>query len=180
MAATTTLLGTVAEYAGQLEQARRLYETSLASFEVRLGPEHPHVADVLNNLGLVAARRGDHAASRQAHARALKIRMAQHGPDNVVVAASLTGLGAAQHALGSHAEAVVSLQRALDIQVGAKADADTLAKLRFSLAEALHAKGTPRQAYNMARPAQNTLRSASQGGGEGGQGDSKLRTQIDQ
>src|SRR5262249_32436423 len=52
-------LARVAEDGGDPRRARALYDEVLAGLIATLGPDHPRVADTLNNMGTVAYHGGD-------------------------------------------------------------------------------------------------------------------------
>ena len=58
---------------GDLAGARAAYERALCIFERVLGPDHPNVATLVNNLGGVLQALGDLAGARAACERALRI-----------------------------------------------------------------------------------------------------------
>ena len=72
--------------------AEPLYQRSLAIFEKALGPEHPDVATVLNNLAELYRAQGKYAEAEPLYKRALAIREIALGPEHPDVAQSLTSL----------------------------------------------------------------------------------------
>ena len=70
----------------------RLFKRALAIYEKALGPEHPAVATVLNNLGQVAKVQGRYAEAEPLIKRSLAIREKVLGPDHPDVARSLNNL----------------------------------------------------------------------------------------
>jgi len=65
--------------AGRYAEALRLVRKTLSLREEALGPEHPDVADSLNNLAGLLSAQGDYAAARPLIERALKIQNAECG-----------------------------------------------------------------------------------------------------
>lgn len=53
IARTLTGIAALTQAAGQLEEARNIYERALYMLEVALGPQHREVANVLHNLSLL-------------------------------------------------------------------------------------------------------------------------------
>jgi tetratricopeptide (TPR) repeat protein len=97
--------------ANRLERARTELERAIAIFERELGPDHPDLATLLDNLGVVSRREGDPAAAIRLHRRALAIHVAALGPDHPQTATTEYGLGLALHAMGDRA-ALGHLERA--------------------------------------------------------------------
>ncbi len=94
------LLGTVLSERGDLVGAGEEYATARRLYEERLGPEHPHVADMFEDqaqLDEIAARHRDALAK---HQRALEIRERSYGPEHSRVAMSLANLASVYESLG--------------------------------------------------------------------------------
>jgi len=66
----------------RLEEARELYERSLAMWERLLGPRQPRLAVTLHNLGVVETQRGEYAAADAHLLRALSIWEEAYGADS--------------------------------------------------------------------------------------------------
>jgi tetratricopeptide (TPR) repeat protein len=118
--ATGGLLNRAAGYLwarAELAQAQQLFERALVIIEAELGPDHPEVATILNNLGLVLRDLGDLPAARDHYQRALTIYegQAERGPGHPHTATTLTNLGAALRGLGDVPAARTLLERALAI-----------------------------------------------------------------
>jgi tetratricopeptide (TPR) repeat protein len=77
-----------------MDRARSLHERALATYEARLGPDHPYTAKNLTNLGALLHDQGDLDAARTCHERALRIREAHLGPDHALTARSRQALAA--------------------------------------------------------------------------------------
>jgi len=108
-------LGAVLHKKGDFDEARELYERSLAIREKTLGPDHPGVAFSLNNLGALLSRQGKHDEASEFLERALAIREKELGPDHTLVATSLYNLGNVLQRRGKYDEARRCYQRSLAI-----------------------------------------------------------------
>ena len=91
-------------------QAQLLLERALAIDEKALGPDHPDMANTLNNLGSILEPQGDLAGARSYYERALALFDKAYGPDNLKTAGSLNNLGLVLHAQGDHCECEVMLR----------------------------------------------------------------------
>lgn len=105
-AATLTLLDRVDEAAVDVEDA-------LSSAERLLGPDHPHLAFILDTHGVNLHARGHHERARQAHERAANILERALGPDTPRLDPVLTNLGNAELALGRVDDAEKHFTKAL-------------------------------------------------------------------
>ena len=101
--------------AGQYADAQPPLEHALALREKVLGPEHPDVAQSLNNLAELYHAQGRYADAEPHYQRALAIQEKVLGPEHPDVATSLNNLAALYHAQGRYAEAEPLYQRALAI-----------------------------------------------------------------
>jgi tetratricopeptide (TPR) repeat protein len=144
---------------GQLELALRSYSDAHMILSASLGPEHPNVGILVNNLGDVLLRRGQSAVAEEHFTRAMAIFSASFGADSPPLAYPLTGRGEALLALGRTAEALVDLERALVLRdAGSPTD---LARTRFALARALWIdEATRSRGHALAVLAQDELRVA--------------------
>jgi len=97
-------------------EAELLYQRALSIREQSLGPEHPDVADSLNNLANLYDSQGKYAEAELLYQRALSIREQSLGPEHPDVAALLNNLASSYRAQGKHAEAELLYQRALHIR----------------------------------------------------------------
>lgn len=112
------LLNCMAEYLfgrAAYDEAEALYRRALDIRQTRLGPEHLHVAQSLNNLALLLKNQGKFAEAEPLYRRALDIRRTQLGPEKPEVAQSLNNLGMLLKDQGRFSEAEPLLRRALDI-----------------------------------------------------------------
>jgi DNA-binding XRE family transcriptional regulator/tetratricopeptide (TPR) repeat protein len=63
-------------------EAEPLYQRALRVWEQRLGPDHPRVASLLNNLANLYWQQGKYAEAEPLYQRALRIREQQLGPEH--------------------------------------------------------------------------------------------------
>ena len=96
--------------------AEPLLQESLQIRESKLEPDHPDVAQSLNNLAVIYDSLGQYAKSKPLHERALKIRELKLGPNHPDVAVSLNNLAGLCQAMGQYAEAEPLVQRSLKIR----------------------------------------------------------------
>ena len=100
---------------GLFAEAETLYRRSAEIREAVFGPEHPDVANSLNNLAILLSELGKHAEAELLYRRSLAISEQVHGPEHADVASSLNNLAALLRGLGKHAEAEQLHRRALAI-----------------------------------------------------------------
>lgn len=112
-------MGEVYRALGLYHQALPLLESSLRAMEDDLGPAHPEVATVMNNLGLVRMHLGEFPEARRLLERALAIREEVLPPGDGLVATSLNNLGVLLRSMGDSAGAQTLLERALAIREAA-------------------------------------------------------------
>jgi tetratricopeptide (TPR) repeat protein len=101
----------IGDYAG----AQLSCERALALREQALGPNHPEVAQSLNDLAVVYYAQGRYAEAEPLYQRALAIYERALGPDHFDVATILNNLAEFYRAQGRYSEAEPLLQRALAI-----------------------------------------------------------------
>jgi tetratricopeptide (TPR) repeat protein len=77
---------------GHYAEAEPLYQRSLAIVEKALGPEHPHVAPILNNLAELYRAQGRYIEAEPLYQRALAIDEKALGPDHPDLATDLNNL----------------------------------------------------------------------------------------
>ena len=88
----------------------------MAIREKALGPDHPDVAQSLNNLALLYYHQGRYADAEPLYKRAIALNEKALGPDHPDVASSLNNLAALYQAQGRYAEAEPLYERSLAIQ----------------------------------------------------------------
>ena len=77
----------------------------LAIYRNALPPDHPRIADSLNNLGNVQRELREYGAARQSYQQALAIRRKALPPDHPEIADSLNNLGNVQRELREYGAA---------------------------------------------------------------------------
>src|SRR6266540_4224757 len=90
---------------GKYDEALQLVERSLEIRERLLGPDHPDVADSLNNLASIYYNQGDFPKADLLFRRALMIREKALGPSHLDVAQSLSNLIVLYRDTGEYAKA---------------------------------------------------------------------------
>ena len=101
---------------GAYVEAARSCERALFLRERALGPDHPQIAQSLNNLGAIKAELGAYDEAIVAHTRALSLRERALGSGHPDVAISLSGVGFAKAKLGAYDEAIELYERALALR----------------------------------------------------------------
>ena len=102
--------------AGRYSDAESLYKSTLANAEKALGPDHPDVAQWLDNLAALYNDLDRYADAEPLYARSLAIFEKTLGPDHPVVALSLNALGFLYKKQGRYAEAELLYKRSLAIR----------------------------------------------------------------
>ena len=97
-------------------EAELLYQRALSIREQSLGPEHPDVAALLNNLASSYRAQGKHAEAELLYQRALHIREQSQESESSDVAYPLTNLATLYLEQGKYTEAEPLYQRALRIR----------------------------------------------------------------
>jgi tetratricopeptide (TPR) repeat protein len=100
---------------GQYEEAIPKAREALGIREKALGPEHPDVAQSLNNLAALYRAQGRYGEAEPLHRRALGVREKALGPEHPDVALSLDNLAELYQAQGRFGEAEPLYRRALGI-----------------------------------------------------------------
>jgi CHAT domain-containing protein len=100
----------------QYAAAEPLYRRSLAIRETTFGPNHPDVAQSLNNLAGLLSSLGQYAAAEPLYRRSLAIRETTFGPNHPDVAQSLNNLAGLLRPLGQYAAAEPLYRRSLAIR----------------------------------------------------------------
>ncbi|HLL03443.1 MAG TPA: serine/threonine-protein kinase [Myxococcaceae bacterium] len=108
--------GSLLLHAGKPEQAQLHYERALALRMKILGPMHPEVAAVVNNLGLALQAQAESEQARAHFERALAIREKALGATHPMVANVLNNLGSVLKNMGQLAQSRTYYERALALQ----------------------------------------------------------------
>jgi tetratricopeptide (TPR) repeat protein len=116
LAGYLNLQGWASYEAGRYANAQQPLERALALREKLLGPEHPDVAQSLNNLAVLYHAQGQYAKAEPLYQRALAIREQALGPAHPDTARSLNDLAALYHDMGAYGQAEPLYQRALAIR----------------------------------------------------------------
>ena len=101
---------------GQYDRAVVVAKKALEVAEKAVGPNHPSVAQSLNNLAGLYNTKGQYAQAEPLFKRALVIREKALGPEHPDVAASLNNLAALYATQGQYTQAEPLYKRALAIQ----------------------------------------------------------------
>jgi len=101
---------------GHYAEAIPIAEEAVRAAEAAFGPEHPHLATVLNNLAELYRAQGKYAEAEPLYQRALRIYEKALGPEHADVAAPLNNLALLYGTQGRYAEAEPLHQRALRIR----------------------------------------------------------------
>lgn len=101
---------------GKYREAVPLAKEALKVAEQTFGPDHPHMAQSLNNLGVLYERQGQYAKAEHLYKRALGI-LEKTVPNNPMVLATLERLAEMYIELGKDEEAVPLLNRARKIRL---------------------------------------------------------------
>ena len=101
---------------GKFAEALPLTERALTLREQTLGPNHPEVAQLLNDMAGLYYYLGDYAKAEPCFQRALEIREKALGPNHLDVAESLNDFAFLYGARGDYAKAEPLYQRALAIR----------------------------------------------------------------
>ena len=107
--------GVYCYFRGQYKEAESLYKQAVAIFEKALGPDHPEVAQILNNLAELYRNQGKLTDAEPLYKKALDIFEKALGPDHPQVATSLNNLALLYKQQGKLAEAEPLYKQALDI-----------------------------------------------------------------
>jgi tetratricopeptide (TPR) repeat protein/tRNA A-37 threonylcarbamoyl transferase component Bud32 len=129
-----SLLAAAYRESGDLEKAQTHMEAALELRKAALGPEHPAVADALDEkgMGLIELKQYDEAVA--AFEAALEIRRKVLGEDHPDLSFSYDGIGQALLAKGHAWQAVEPLRKALAYE---DTEPEALAQTGFALARAL-------------------------------------------
>jgi len=102
-------------HAGELVEARTLYERALDIMQVVLGADHLDVAELLFSLARISSEMGDYSEARSLYERSLEIFEAGLGRDHRKVAVTLNNLALVLQAMGAYTEARPLHERAIAI-----------------------------------------------------------------
>jgi tetratricopeptide (TPR) repeat protein len=118
LAQTYTALSYVYDESGNYEKARAAGEKGLAAQIALLGPNHPEISKVLNNLGNIAVDEGNIDAARSYYARSLAIREqgVLAGEDPSALADVIHNLGTMALDQEKYDEAIPLFERAIQVR----------------------------------------------------------------
>src|SRR5229473_1110200 len=100
-------------YRAQYEEAETFYQRAITIGEQTLGPEHPEIAALLNNLSQLCRDQEKYEEVELLLQRAIAIGEQKLGPEHPDLAIYLNNLAVFYTDLGKHKEAELVLQRAL-------------------------------------------------------------------
>ncbi len=100
---------------GRYKEAKPLAMQTLKLAEEALGPAHPRLVQVLNNLAEVNRKLGQHADAEHLYLRALNIGVKSLGKNHTTVAVLLSNLALLYERLGKFDEAEIRYRHALKI-----------------------------------------------------------------
>ncbi|MGH8491368.1 MAG: tetratricopeptide repeat protein, partial [Gammaproteobacteria bacterium] len=109
------MAGTLAREIGRYTEAGPFLEEALAILEKALGPEHPNVAQSLNNLAGLYKAQGQYAKAEPLYKRSLTIWEQALGPEHPNVAASVNNLAEIYRAQGQYTKSEPLYKRSLTI-----------------------------------------------------------------
>jgi tetratricopeptide (TPR) repeat protein len=101
---------------GKYREAIPVAERAVEVSKLNRGPEHPEVADALNNLAFLFKEIGDYAKAEPLLQEALRIRQKVLGPEHPDTARSFNNLAALYWAMGQYPKAEPLLQEALRVR----------------------------------------------------------------
>ena len=113
--AAVTHRAIVARHGGDIEQALRLYDESLAANLAWKGSEHPDTAAILNNLGVLWREHGDVARALDLHRRALATRRKLYPDGHDEVAQSLYHIAKIEAGRGANDRAEALFTEAFEL-----------------------------------------------------------------
>ena len=100
---------------GKYAEAAKIAKRASALAEKDFGPDHPNVAQSLNNLALLYRAQGRYAAAEPLYKRSLRIYEKALGPDYPAVATTLNNLAALYQRQGRYAAAEPLYKRSLRV-----------------------------------------------------------------
>lgn len=116
------------------------YRRTLRIREIKFGKDHPAVASILDSLGGALQEAGDMKDALECHERALAIYQGRARPPRET-GHVMANVGRCQLALGDGESALRSFEQAHAMLRGRGASSVELARVRFSMAQALHHLG---------------------------------------
>ncbi|HEX5717039.1 MAG TPA: serine/threonine-protein kinase [Thermoanaerobaculia bacterium] len=147
-------LGMIYHRLGLGQRALPLVEAALARRRQLLGPDHPKVAQSLNDLGVLQERDGKYPAAEASYRQALAIRRQQLGPLHPDVVESLSDLAAVLWAQGEYEAAEKQWREVLAMRRKLFGDGHVaVAGSLNNLAIALFSRGRYREAEPLLREA---------------------------
>ncbi|MDW8469031.1 MAG: tetratricopeptide repeat-containing protein [Burkholderiales bacterium] len=142
---------------GEYARALPLLQRSLAIREKALGPEHPAVAQSLNDLAGLYRAMGEYARALPLYERSLAILEKALGAEHPDVATSLNNLAELYGVMGENAKAQPLFERSLAIASRAGVAGDDLACAVGSAGWCLARQGRPELAIFFGKQAVNTI-----------------------
>jgi eukaryotic-like serine/threonine-protein kinase len=119
LARNLTSLAYVYDEIGEYAKAREIGDRGLAIEIAKLGPDHPEIALVYNNMGNIAADEGDNDKARDYYVKSLAIRertVAEAGDDPRGIAMVANNLGMMALEAERYDEALTYLRRAIEVR----------------------------------------------------------------
>ncbi|WP_224245823.1 serine/threonine-protein kinase [Hyalangium gracile] len=153
------ILGGMFYKVGRLEDALSRFQQAAVHMEKVLGPGHPFVAAMHNNMGVVLTELGRFEEARTSYERALLMTQKALGPEHPEMGNTLTGLGRALVRVGALDDAERHLLRGLTISEKALGNKHhQVAESLLGLAEVALARGRPGEALAPLRRALEEVR----------------------
>ena len=100
---------------GRYSEAEQLYQMAIEMDELNLGPDHPDVAQSLNNLGVIYFKQGNNEKAEPLHLRALTIREKALNPNHRDIGSSLNNLAIIYDMQDRYGEAEPLYRRAISV-----------------------------------------------------------------
>jgi tetratricopeptide (TPR) repeat protein len=140
-------LATARAQQGRQRQAAEAFARAAELNEARLGPWHPAVGGIQDNLGVAYFHLGEHARAMQHTQRALEIYRKALPPDHPELGRGYHNLGVVQQASGELQAAKESYERALEIKIAALgAEHTSVATTENNICDVLVLLGRPTEA----------------------------------
>ncbi len=137
---TLDSLGRVYSRQGNHDDAIATYRRTLHIREMKFGKDHPAVASILDSLGGALQEVREFTAALECHERALGIYQGRARPPRET-GHVMSNVGRCQLELGDGEAALRSFEQAHAMLRGRGASSAELARVRFSMAQALHHLG---------------------------------------